>query len=218
MPPIPVAHHGGAVGAPLHRRGHATSWPPSWSCWSRIQRTADSTALGGYALHFDRRPARPGRPLSTTGSVESAATTGRTGPQKLCGPRRQRAGFRAAGHRQDTRHVGRRAQAAEIEAPRALRPGLPAGAGDPRRQSGSGSGWSSAEVLKSRLHSPMRHRGSARMLDAGQRLTFGKSPPLSPAEIYSGRTTGIWGYFRWKTPLFWSTAIQDVSLEKRLST
>ena len=55
-------------------------------------------------------------------------------PAELRGPGRQRAGLRAARHRQDPRPVRRGPPAGGVGTLGALRPGLPAGAGPPGRQ------------------------------------------------------------------------------------
>ena len=120
VPPIPVAHHGGAVRVPIHRR-----WP----------RPCVGDLPGGAGIGGRGPPAAPHRPAAhrvqaarrqDLGDLRarpcapgSAAATGRAGWRKLRRARRQRPGLRTARHRQG---------------PCPVRLGPQAGAGPARRQ------------------------------------------------------------------------------------
>ena len=68
VPPVPAAHHGGAVGVPLHRRRTRRcpgDSPGSAGVGGRGPQAAAASA--GCAPPLGCRQARPGRPSSTTG-------------------------------------------------------------------------------------------------------------------------------------------------------
>ena len=152
MPPIPAAHHGGAVGVPIHRRrarrrpgdplgsagagGRGPEAAPHRPAAHRVQ-TAGGQDLGDLRA----RPCAPG----------SAAATGRVGQRQLRRPRRQRAGLRTARHREDPCTVRRGPQAGGVGQVSALRPGLPAGAGPAGGQARPGAAATTTKARQLRL-------------------------------------------------------------------
>ena len=114
-------------------------WQLSWRYWNRKLRIAATDASTGCAGSPGCPRARPGETFEHDRVPPgAAAATGPAGPGQLCGARHQRAGLRAARHRQDPRPVRPGPPPGGSRPLRPLRSGLPPGAGTPRRQARSG--------------------------------------------------------------------------------